>query len=142
VIFRRLARWMLSIPAPLSRTITGVEIMISIKRGETISLKAVPKLDDGTESTVEGLSWGTSDEKVISLQYIDKDGTGLFLAESVGTAEIYAEADADLSEGVAPLKSGLTVQVVEPQATGMQISVVCVSKEPPYDIKKKPSLDK
>jgi hypothetical protein len=34
------------------------------------------------------------------------------------------------------------VQVVEPQATGMQISVLSVSKEPPYDIKKKPSLDK
>jgi hypothetical protein len=116
--------------------------MISMKLGETISLRAKPKLDDGTDAAVQGLLWGTSDEKVISLQYIDKDGTGLFLAESVGTAEIYAEADADLSEGVAPLKAGISVQVVEPQATGMEISVVSISKEPPYEIKKKPGSDR
>ena len=124
MFFRALTRW-LRVPGPeVFQTFTPPElqIMLTLKVGQSVPLTVHPKTSEGQECQVDGIPvWQSSGSAGIILQ-ADLDGrTCLVTALAAGIAEIHVSADADLGEGLRAIKAGLSLRVIQPEATELII---------------------
>ena len=125
MLFRALARWF-CVPGPeVFQTHFNppeMQIMLTLKVGQSVPLTVHPKTSEGQECQVDGTPvWDSNGTAGVSLQ-ADLDGrTCLVTALAPGIAEIHVSADADLGEGLRAIKAGLSIRVIQPEAVELAI---------------------
>lgn len=102
---------------------------------QQVVLKLSPRTQRGNPATVDGMPvWSSSDPAVLTVTPIATDPTGLSaLAVAVGplgTAQVQAVADADMSSGVRTLTAVLDVEVKAAEAVSLDITADAPTVQP------------